>query len=78
MFPVTIEGIRYPQHFKSQSKANAAAYEYFESIGKDSFSYKVFRAKTDNGGVYFVLQDNKGNALPLPEIPLPVRPSKAA
>lgn len=76
MFPVTIEGIRYPQHFKSQSKAMAAAYEFFEGKGRALF--KIIRAKTDNGKTYFVLQDNKGNALPLSEVPLPVRPSKAA
>lgn len=76
MFPVTIEGIRYPQHFKSQSKAMAAAYEFFE--GKSRALFKIIRAKTDNGGVYFVLQDNKGGALPLPEVALPVRQSKVA
>ncbi|MDD1007285.1 hypothetical protein M5G27_07295 [Pseudomonas shahriarae] len=76
MFPVTIEGIRYPQHFKSQSKAMAAAYEFFEGRGRALF--KIIRAKTDNSGVYFVLQDNKGNALPLPEAALPVRLSKVA
>ncbi len=76
MFDVTIDGIRYPQHFKSQSKAMAAAYEFFEGKGRALF--KIIRAKIDNGGVYFVLQDNKGDALPLPEIPLPVRLSKVA
>lgn len=74
MFPVKIEGIRYPRHFKSQSKAMAAAYEFFEGRGRALF--KIIRAKTDNGGVYFVLQDHKGDALPLPEIPLPVRLNK--
>lgn len=76
MFPVTIEGITYPQHFKSQSKAMAAAYEFFRSKGRALF--KIIRAKTESDSVYFVLQDNKGNALALPEVPLPVRPSKAA
>jgi hypothetical protein len=68
MFPVTIDGITYPCHFKSQSKAMAAAYEFFE--GKGRMLFKIIRAKTNNGGVYFVLQDNKGNALALPETPL--------
>lgn len=76
MFPVTIEGIRYPQHFKSQSNAMAAAYEFFEGKGRALF--KIIRAKTDNGKTYFVLQDNKGNALPLSEIPLPVPPQAMA
>jgi len=46
----------------------AAAYEFFEDKGRMLF--KIIRAKTNNGGVYFVLQDNKGNALALPETPL--------
>ncbi|SOQ09182.1 hypothetical protein [Pseudomonas syringae group genomosp. 3] len=76
MFPVTIEGIRYPQHFETQGEAMAAAYKFFE--GRSRARFNVIRRGTDNGGVYYVLQDNKGNALPLPEVPLPVRPSKAA
>lgn len=76
MFPVTIEGIRYPQHFKSQAKAMAAAYEFYE--GKSRALFKIIRAKTENDKVYFVLQDSKGNALPLLEVPLPVHSSKAA
>lgn len=63
MFPVTIGGITYPCHFKTQSKAMAAAYEFFE--GKSRMLFKIIRAKTNNDSVYFVLQDNKGNALPL-------------
>jgi hypothetical protein len=74
MFPVTVGGITYPCHFKSQSKAMAAAYEFFE--GKSRALFKIIRAKTDNGGVYFVIQDDKGDALPLPEAHLPVRLSK--
>ncbi|MDQ0739683.1 hypothetical protein [Pseudomonas sp. W4I3] len=76
MFPVTIGGITYPCHFKSQSKAMAAAYEFFE--GKSRALFKIIRAKTSNDSVYFVLQDNKGNALQIPEVSLPARPSKAA
>jgi hypothetical protein len=52
----------------------AAAYEFFE--GKSRALFKIIRAKTDNGGVYFVIQDDKGDALPLPEAHLPVRLSK--
>lgn len=63
MFPVTIGGITYPCHFKTQSKAMAAAYEFFE--GKSRMLFKIIRAKTNNDSIYFVLQDNKGNALPL-------------
>lgn len=74
MYPVTIEGVTYPCHFKSQSKAMAAAYEFFE--GKSRAFFKIIRAKTSNDSVYFVLQDNKGNALALPEVTLPVRLSQ--
>ncbi|MCI4606887.1 hypothetical protein [Pseudomonas fluorescens] len=77
MFPVTIEGITYPSHFKTQAEAEAAADEFLQEQDVYDTS-KVFRAKTDNGGVYFVLQDNKGDVLPLPEIRLPVRLSKVA
>lgn len=63
MFPVTIGGITYPCHFNSQTKAMAAAYEYFE--GKRRMLFKIIRAKTNNDSVYFVLQDSKGNALAL-------------
>ncbi len=63
MFPVIIGGIEYPCFFKSQSKAMAAAYKFFEGRGRMLF--KIIRAKTSNDTVYFVLQDNKGSALPL-------------
>ena len=65
MFPVEIDGITYPCFFKSQSKAMAAAYEFFESLSKAVANFSIVRAKTNNGTVYYVVKDKQGNALPL-------------
>lgn len=63
MFPVTIEGITYPCFYNSQSKAMAAATDYFEALGKNNYDYHVLRASTSSGNVYFVLKDKHGDAL---------------
>ncbi|HDS1775336.1 hypothetical protein NPS33_27730 [Pseudomonas putida] len=65
MFPVEIDGIVYPCFFKSQSKAMAAAYEFFDSLSKAVAKFSIVRGKTNNGTVYYVVKDKKGNALPL-------------
>lgn len=65
MFPITIGGIKYPCFFKSQSKAMAAAYEFFESQSKANAKFSIVRAKTNHGTIYYVVKDKKGNALPL-------------
>lgn len=65
MFPITIGGIEYPCFFKSQSEANAAAFAYFESLGKSKFEFSIVYDTTSNGCTYYVVKDKKGKALPL-------------
>ncbi|WJM55336.1 hypothetical protein QUC26_09360 [Pseudomonas asiatica] len=65
MFPITIDGIQFPCFFETQGEANAAAFAYFEALGKNNYKFNILKGTTSNGCKYFVVKDSKGKALPL-------------